>query len=85
MLQASGNDSNLLKNFNTMLSSQKSYKRPEKLGSQGFIICHYAGDVEYSAIGFVEKNKDSVSASITELLNQSSNQVIHSMYAGLQT
>ncbi len=33
MLQASGNDSNLLKNCNTMLSHSKSYKRPDKLGA----------------------------------------------------
>jgi len=32
MLQASGNDSNFLKNCNTMLHS-KSYKRPDKLGA----------------------------------------------------
>jgi myosin heavy subunit len=32
MLQASGNDTNLLKNYNTMLSHSKSYKRPDKLG-----------------------------------------------------
>lgn len=33
MLQASGNDSNLLKNCNTMLSHSKSFKRPDKLGA----------------------------------------------------
>jgi myosin heavy subunit len=34
MLQASGNDSNFLKNCNTMLSTNKSYKRPDKLGAK---------------------------------------------------
>ena len=33
MLQASGNDGNLLKNCNTMLSYSKSFKRPDKLGA----------------------------------------------------
>lgn len=33
MLQASGNDGNLLKNCNTMLSHSKSFKRPDKLGA----------------------------------------------------
>lgn len=69
MLQASGNDSNLLKNCNTMLSSSKSYKRPDQFGSQGFIICHYAGEVQYDIKGFVDKNKDSVSSVITEVLS----------------
>ena len=73
MLQGSGNDSNLLKNLNTMLSGSKSFKRPDRLGSLGFIICHYAGDVEYEITNFVEKNKDSVSASIVEALSTSRN------------
>lgn len=73
MMQASGNDKNLLKNFNTMLSSNKSYKKPDKFGVAQFIIKHYAGSVTYDVDGFVEKNKDTVSALITSCLANSSN------------
>ncbi len=37
---------------------------------------HYAGDVTYDVKGFVEKNKDSVSLDIQELLKKSQNKVI---------
>ena len=81
MLQASGNDTKLLKNFNTMLVSNRSYRQPDKLGSRDFIICHYAGNVQYEIENFVEKNKDSTSQLITETLSQSQNQVIAGIYS----
>jgi myosin heavy subunit len=76
MMQALGNDTNLLKNCNTMLSSNKSYKRPDKIGAQQFIVAHYAGSVTYDVDGFVEKNKDSVSSLISECLARSSNSIV---------
>jgi myosin V len=76
MMQASGNDTNLLKNCNTMLSSNRSYKRPDKLGAQQFIVAHYAGNVTYDIDGFVEKNKDSVSSLISDCLAKSKNNIV---------
>lgn len=63
-----------------MLSASKSYKRPDKLGAQQFIIIHYAGEVCYDIAGFVEKNKDSISTLITEVLSTSSNSVVKTIY-----
>lgn len=63
-----------------MLCSAKSYKRPDKLGSKEFIIIHYAGEVVYDTQGFVEKNKDSISNVITEVLASSQNSVVQSIY-----
>jgi|LauGreDrversion4_2_1035121.scaffolds.fasta_scaffold397751_2 myosin heavy subunit len=83
MLQASGNDTNLLKNYNLMLCQHRSFKRPDKLGSKEFIIVHYAGEVCYDIEGFVEKNKDSISNVITGVLAQSQNAVISSIYKDL--
>ena len=84
MLQASGNDQNFLKNCNTMLSANKSYKRPEKLGAQQFVIVHYAGDVTYDVEGFVEKNKDSVSSLIVDLLAGSKSEIVSSIYQSIK-
>lgn len=38
----------------------------------GFILKHYAGDVEYSVDGWIEKNKDPLNEDITRLLAKSS-------------
>lgn len=54
-----------------MLSTNKSYKRPDRLGAKQFVVVHYAGDVSYDVEGFVEKNKDSVSSLILEVLQNS--------------
>ena len=84
MLQGSGNDSNFLKNCNTMLSTNKAYKRPDKLGAKQFIVAHYAGEVSYEVEGFVEKNNDSVSSLIIELLVSSKSVLVSSIYSKLK-
>jgi myosin heavy subunit len=80
MLGAAGNDDSLLKNYNTMLSSHKSYGRPDRMGAPTFIVSHYAGDVIYDIEGFVEKNKDSVSKVIEEALKASKSQLIIELF-----
>ena len=67
-----------------MLSANKSYKRPDKLGAQQFVVVHYAGEVSYDVEGFVEKNKDSVSSLIIDLLASSSNAIVTSIYQSIK-
>lgn len=67
-----------------MLSSNKSYKRPDKILTQQFIILHYAGTVPYEIEGFVEKNKDTVSSLITSCLANSKNAVVKSIFSKIQ-
>ena len=59
-----------------MLGHHKSYKKPDSLGAPTFVVCHYAGDVEYDVDGFVEKNKDAISVLIKEALRSSTSTVI---------
>lgn len=66
-----GTDNGLLKKYNDMLSSNKKFKRPNKFGTSQFIICHYAGEVEYEINSFVDKNKDTVSDLIKSTLSNS--------------
>ena len=44
--------------------------RPTRCG-QGFIVKHYAGDVEYRTQGWLEKNKDPINEAVARLLAQS--------------
>jgi myosin-5 len=55
--------------MNDMLSANKYYKRPNKFGSNEFIVCHYAGEVAYDINGFIEKNRDTLSEVINKALS----------------
>jgi myosin heavy subunit len=64
-----GNDTNMLKKYNDNLGGSKSFRRPGRLdATKSFIVCHYAGDVEYEVGTFCEKNKDTVSDVINDTL-----------------
>jgi len=50
--------------------------------ASNFIVKHYAGDVEYDSTGFLEKNRDSLSADFIELLSASANIIVQSVIRG---
>ena len=54
--------------------------RPSRLG-QGFILTHYAAEVEYSTIGWLDKNKDPLNDNITRLLASSSDKHIATLFS----
>lgn len=63
------------------LWQNKSTKyRPARL-SQGFVLTHYAAEVEYSTEGWLEKNKDPLNDNVTQLLVQSSEAFIKQLFA----
>lgn len=49
--------------------------------SQGFVVKHYAGDVEYSTEGWLEKNKDPINDAVAKLLSASEVPSIASLFA----
>ena len=53
--------------------------RPSRLG-QGFILTHYAAEVEYSTTGWLDKNKDPLNDNITRLLASSSDRHIATLF-----
>ena len=53
--------------------------RPSRL-AQGFILTHYAAEVEYSTVGWLEKNKDPLNDNITKLLASSADKHIATIF-----
>jgi myosin-5 len=45
-----------------------------------FVVRHYAGEVEYECVGFVEKNADQVHAEALALARESTNPVVYEAY-----
>lgn len=54
--------------------------KPSRL-AQGFILTHYAAEVEYSTEGWLEKNKDPLNDNITRLLAASQDRHIAALFA----
>ncbi|KAF8858812.1 hypothetical protein BDZ45DRAFT_784681 [Acephala macrosclerotiorum] len=54
--------------------------RPSRLG-QGFMLTHYAAEVEYSTEGWLEKNKDPLNDNITRLLAASTDKHVAGLFA----
>ncbi|KAJ1644397.1 class II myosin [Coemansia asiatica] len=49
--------------------------------AMGFIVKHYASNVEYSTEGWLEKNKDPLNENVTRLLGNSSEPFVAQLYA----
>ncbi|CAG9581911.1 putative myosin IB heavy chain [Leishmania major strain Friedlin] len=60
-------DRKLLDKLGMTYSSHPNFLRSER----GFIVKHYAGDVEYSTDGFVGRNKDRLGADVVDVLSKS--------------
>ena len=45
-----------------------------------FIICHYAGEVNYNSAGFIEKNKDILFLDLIKLMKGSASHLVKSLF-----
>ncbi|KAI9709980.1 MAG: hypothetical protein M1820_003058 [Bogoriella megaspora] len=63
------------------LWDRKTPKYRRSLLNQGFMLTHYAADVEYSTDGWLEKNKDPLNDNVTRLLAGSSSKHISNLFA----
>ncbi|KAL4491294.1 hypothetical protein ABPG72_021680 [Tetrahymena utriculariae] len=74
-----GNDQRFMNQVSNNLSKQPALvlsnsKNPRN--AQLFSIKHFAGQVEYDSVGFVDKNRDSANQNIITLLSKSSNIIL---------
>ena len=73
-------DKSFTEKMHSLWERKTSKYRPSRL-SQGFILTHYAAEVEYSTTGWLEKNKDPLNDNVTRLLASANNKYIASLFA----
>ena len=64
--------------------TRNEFFKKNKVRSELFSVAHFAGDVEYSVTGFLEKNRDSLSNTSKEVVMQSSLTLITEMFSSEQ-
>ncbi|CEP13708.1 hypothetical protein [Parasitella parasitica] len=76
-----GNDKRFLEKLNKFCDKENPDAKYRSTRFQdGFILKHYAGDVEYSVDGWIEKNKDPLNEDITRLLARSTQKHVANLF-----
>ncbi|PFH57689.1 hypothetical protein XA68_14682 [Ophiocordyceps unilateralis] len=73
-------DASFTDKLNSLWDKKSTKYRPSRLG-HGFMLTHYAAEVEYSTQGWLEKNKDPMNDNITRLLASSTDKHIAALFA----
>lgn len=73
-------DKTFTEKLNSLWEKKTPKYRPSRLGA-GFILTHYAAEVEYDTSGWLEKNKDPLNDNITRLLAKSGDKHIATLFA----
>ncbi|KAI1110698.1 P-loop containing nucleoside triphosphate hydrolase protein [Nemania sp. NC0429] len=75
-------DRSFTEKLNSLWDKKSTKYRPSRPGPRhGFILTHYAAEVEYSTDGWLEKNKDPLNDNITRLLAASTHPHIANLFA----
>ncbi|CAF0847463.1 unnamed protein product [Didymodactylos carnosus] len=74
------NDESLVQKFHIHCKTHKRYIRPRG-NETAFGIHHYAGKVVYDARGFLEKNRDNLSANLIECMEKSGIELISDLFS----
>jgi myosin heavy subunit len=79
-----GSDEGLLSKVFQKHGAHRSIQRPKpkvhKNPQECFVVVHYAGEVAYNVIGFLEKNKDTLSADLEDLARHSTSPFISNIF-----
>lgn len=76
-----GSDTTMLAKLHSTHGSKSIYLKTKSDQSQRFGIRHFAGSVFYSVPGFLEKNRDSFSTDLKEIVSQSSNKFLVDLFS----
>ncbi|KAK3242430.1 hypothetical protein CYMTET_47881, partial [Cymbomonas tetramitiformis] len=72
-------DLSFVEKLNTSLKGRPHFTHA-KLNPEQFIIQHFAGDVSYNAVGFLEKNKDLLHGDIQDQMLSASNTFVRGLF-----
>ena len=72
----------MLKKLHNQHQHNKHYLKPRSDEVHAFGIAHFAGDVYYRAEGVLEKNRDTFSNDLFDLLHQSKSKHLLELFAG---
>ncbi|CAK7273246.1 class II myosin [Sporothrix epigloea] len=73
-------DRSFTEKLNSLWDKKSTKYRPSRL-QNGFILTHYAAEVEYSTNNWLEKNKDPLNDNVTKLLAASDDQHVANLFA----
>jgi myosin heavy subunit len=74
-----GSEEGLLEKMGQKHGQSKFYKKVTKVPLQ-FCVKHFAGEVTYSIVGFMDKNKDGLLTDLEDSLKQSSSALVRELY-----
>lgn len=70
----------LLNKLHKQHSANRNYLKPKSDISTSFGMCHFAGVVVYETKGFLEKNRDTFSADLIQLIQMSENRFMQNLF-----
>ncbi|CAB11475.1 myosin II heavy chain Myo3 [Schizosaccharomyces pombe] len=73
-------DATFTEKLHLLFKGKSDIYRPKKFSSEGFVLKHYAGDVEYDTKDWLEKNKDPLNACLAALMFKSTNSHVSSLF-----
>ena len=77
-----GSDSAWVEKMSQQFPKGHEYYEPKRLSRTEFVVKHYAGPVDYESTGFLEKNKDSMSQDLTDVMGSTEHEDIQEEAGG---
>ncbi|XP_046682194.1 unconventional myosin-Va isoform X2 [Homalodisca vitripennis] len=74
-----GSDSSWVEKLYSTCTKWPHFSKP-RFGTNAFVIKHFADRVEYEALGFLEKNRDTVVEEQVEVLRSGNNRLVRSLF-----
>ncbi|XP_051171882.1 unconventional myosin-Va isoform X1 [Leptopilina boulardi] len=75
-----GTDSSWAEKLYTKCGKSKHFEKP-RFGTSAFLIHHFADRVQYEAVGFLEKNRDTVIEEQIDILRSSQNKLLKKLFS----